>query len=53
MKFTEKFAAETELIESRGGVYEVVVDGRLVYSKRECGEFPDEELLLERLAEGK
>jgi selenoprotein W-related protein len=34
------------LIESGGGVYEVVVDGRLVYSKKATGEFPDEESLL-------
>jgi selT/selW/selH-like putative selenoprotein len=37
------------LIESDGGVYEVVVDGRLIHSKKASGEFPDETLLLERL----
>lgn len=48
---TEMFAATTELIESDGGVYEVVVDGRLVYSKKASGEFPDEVLLLAELAD--
>jgi selT/selW/selH-like putative selenoprotein len=37
------------LIESGGGVYEVVVDGRLIYSKKATGEFPDEELLFKTL----
>jgi len=39
------------LIESDGGVYEVVVDGQLVYSKKARGEFPDEALLLAKLAD--
>jgi selenoprotein W-related protein len=39
-------AAEISLIESSGGVFEVVVDGRLVYSKKQTGEFPDEERLI-------
>ncbi len=30
-----------EYIESGGGAFEVIVDGRLVYSKKETGEFPD------------
>jgi selT/selW/selH-like putative selenoprotein len=30
-------------------VFEVVVDGVLVYSKKATGEFPDEAVLLERL----
>ncbi|ALC15593.1 hypothetical protein DSOUD_0806 [Desulfuromonas soudanensis] len=42
-------AADVSLIESSGGVFEVVVDGRLVYSKKETGEFPDEELLTEKI----
>jgi selT/selW/selH-like putative selenoprotein len=46
----ERFSAQTELLESAGGVYEVVVDGQLVYSKKATGAFPDEELLLSQLA---
>jgi selT/selW/selH-like putative selenoprotein len=30
-------------------VFEVTVDGKLVYSKKEVGEFPDETTLLESL----
>lgn len=33
--------AEVELIESAGGVYEVVLDGDLVFSKRELGRHAD------------
>ena len=31
-----------ELVASRGGVFEVTVDGRLVFSKRKSGRFPDD-----------
>jgi selT/selW/selH-like putative selenoprotein len=37
------------LIQSSGGVFEVVVDGELVYSKKAIGTFPDEMLLLKRI----
>ena len=37
------------LIESSGGVFEVVVDGTLVYSKRRTGQFPDDERLLAQI----
>jgi selT/selW/selH-like putative selenoprotein len=37
------------LIESRGGAFEVCVDGKLVYSKKKTGEFPDEAQLLAAL----
>jgi predicted Rdx family selenoprotein len=30
-------------------VFDVVVDGALVYSKQQTGEFPDEDTLIERL----
>lgn len=33
---------EVELIKSSGGVFEVVIDGDLIYSKKQTGEFPDE-----------
>jgi selenoprotein W-related protein len=39
---------EVELIPSTGGVFEVVVDGVLVYSKKETGEFPDEQRLVKQ-----
>lgn len=38
--------AQVRLRESRGGVFEIMVDGRLRYSKKATGEFPtDAELL--------
>jgi len=37
------------LIPSGGGVFEVVVDGRLVHSKKALHEYPDEEKLLKQL----
>ena len=40
---------DLELIPSTGGVFEVVVDGVLVYSKKETGEFPDEQQLVQQL----
>ena len=41
--------AEVELIKSSGGVFEVVVDGELVYSKKATGDFPDEAQLLKQI----
>jgi len=36
----EKCGADVELIASSGGVYEVVVDGKLLFSKKSLGRFP-------------
>jgi len=38
------------LIKSTGGVFEVVVAGELVYSKKATGEFPDEKLLVQQVS---
>jgi selenoprotein W-related protein len=32
----------SELVASGGGVFEVMVDGRTVFSKRSLGRFPDD-----------
>jgi selenoprotein W-related protein len=37
------------LIEGRGGVFDVVVDGKLIYSKHETGRFPEHEEVLSHL----
>jgi len=42
----DQLESEVKLIASGGGVFEIVVDGRLIYSKKATGEFPDEEQLL-------
>lgn len=34
---------DAELIKGRGGVFDVVADGNLVYSKHATGRFPEEE----------
>ena len=39
---------DVELIPSTGGDFEVVVVGLLVYSKKETGEFPDEQQLVKQ-----
>jgi len=43
--------AEVALLESSGGVFEVTIDGDLVYSKKETGVFPDEMQLLKGLSD--
>ncbi len=34
------FGGEVELIEGRGGVFQVTVDGKLIFNKSESGRFP-------------
>ncbi len=36
-------AAEVELIESGGGVFEITRDGKLLFSKKKLGRFPTDE----------
>lgn len=44
-KFKNRLA-EVALVPSSGGVFEVMVDGKKVYSKLATGTFPDENKLL-------
>lgn len=37
-----KYGADVELISSDGGVFEIVVDGGLVFSKKQLNRFPEE-----------
>ena len=39
-----------ELVPSKGGCFELTVDGRLVYSKLQTGDFPDEAAIEKELA---
>ncbi len=39
------------LIPSTGGCFEVTVGGKLLYSKLETGQFPDEETLLSAIGQ--
>ena len=36
-----EFGADVELVKSGGGVFEVTVDDRLVFSKKSLGRFPE------------
>ena len=38
--------ANVEIVEGSGGVFEVTFDGKLIYSKKETGEFPEEQDIL-------
>jgi selT/selW/selH-like putative selenoprotein len=38
----DAFGAEVELISSSGGVFEIVVDDMLVFSKKSLQRFPEE-----------
>jgi len=45
----EKFKVESELIASSHGVFEVVVDERNIFSKKELGRFPDHSEIIESI----
>lgn len=37
----EAFGVDTEVVRGSGGVFDVVVDGKKVFSKHELGRFPE------------
>ncbi len=39
----EKYGADVELVPGIGGVFEITVDGRLAFSKKQTGRFPTDE----------
>lgn len=41
-EMAQKYGADVDLISSSGGVFEVVVDGHLIFSKKALGRFPEE-----------
>ena len=45
----EEFGVEPQLVKGDSGIFDVVVDGRLVFSKFEAGRFPEDEEVLEAL----
>lgn len=51
-KIQNALGEEPFLIEGTGGVFDVNVDGKLVYSKHETGNFPDEDTLVAELRGG-
>ncbi len=48
-RIKEAFGADSFLIEGAGGIFDVNVDGKLVYSKHETGEFPNADALVEEM----
>ena len=40
---------ESELIEGKGGIFDVKVDGKLIFSKHEVDRFPTNDEILEQL----
>lgn len=44
-EFKQKIA-DLKLVPSKGGCFELTVDGELLYSKLKTGKFPDEEALV-------
>jgi selenoprotein W-related protein len=41
-ELTKETGAEVELISSSGGVFEIVVDGRNIFSKKSLNRFPED-----------
>ena len=37
----EGLGVEAELVAGAGGVFDITIDGKLIYSKDETGRFPD------------
>ena len=48
-KIKEALGTEPKLIPKGGGIFDVVVEEELVYSKFKTGSFPDEEQLINEL----
>lgn len=37
----DQFGVQAELIKGSGGIFDVVVDGKMIYSKHQTGRFPE------------
>ena len=48
-KIQEARDVESELVRGDNGVFDVVVDGELIYSKHQTGRFPDPDEILAKL----
>ncbi len=47
----EKFGIETELIKEGKGIFDVKVDGQLIFSRFEVKRFPEHSEVLEKISE--
>ena len=46
-RLKEEFDVDTELIQGSGGVFDVTVDGELIFSKHEHDRFPTNDEIVE------
>ena len=46
----DRFDVDAELIEGAGGIFDVAVDGEIVYSKHDTGRFPEHDEVVALLA---
>ena len=51
-RLEEALGVKATLIPQGRGIFDVEVDGELMYSKFETGEFPDEERLVASISQG-
>lgn len=47
----KKFGIDSEMIEGKGGIFDVKADGKLIFSKHETGRFPEHDEILNALAQ--
>ncbi len=47
----ERCNVDSELVKGAGGIFDVAVDGKLIYSKHETGTFPTHDEILEKLGD--
>jgi len=45
----EKYNVEPQLISSSGGVFEIQLDGKLIFSKKQLGRFPEDNEIQEMI----
>ena len=45
----DELKIQAKLIKGGGGIFDVVADGELVFSKHEVGDFPDESSVIQKL----
>ena len=46
---SDRFGIEAELVKGKNGVFDVVADGNLVFSKHQAGRFPQNDEILKML----
>ena len=47
-----RYGIDVQLIKSGGGVFEVVKDGELIFSKKAIGRFPEHSEIFDRIEKG-